>query len=197
LNNFNTRTGIATQLRAPNEDLQLDDARATAVFRVLPESLTNNEPHRLTWIFRIKIMIRLLIADDHAVVRQGLSRVVALAADMDLVAEAKDGWDMLEQLAHKSVDLVLTDMNMPGSSGVELIKTIKARYPALPIMVFSMHNESQIASQAIKAGACGYLTKDSEPEILLDAIRRCASGGHFISADIASDLLFKHVATND
>lgn len=142
-------------------------------------------------------MIRLLIADDHAVVRQGLSRVVALAADMDLVAEAKDGWDMLEQLAHKSVDLVLTDMNMPGSSGVELIKTIKARYPALPIMVFSMHNESQIASQAIKAGACGYLTKDSEPEILLDAIRRCASGGHFISADIASDLLFKHVATND
>lgn len=190
LNNFNTRTGIATQLRAPNEDLQLDDARATAVFRVLPESLTNNEPHRLTWIFRIKIMIRLLIADDHAVVRQGLSRVVAIAEDMELVAEAKDGDELLRHLAKGDVEMVLTDMNMPGLGGTELIKAIRNRYPRLPVLVFSMHSESQIASQAIKAGAQGYITKDSEPEILLAAIRRCAQGNHYISADLASDLLF-------
>lgn len=143
------------------------------------------------------MMIRLLIADDHAVVRQGLSRVVAIARDIDLAAEAKDGDDLLQQLAKGSVDLVLTDMNMPGLSGTELIKTIKQRFPLLPVLVFSMHSESQIASQAIKAGARGYITKDSEPEILLTAIRRCAQGGHYISADLASDLLFNQSADAD
>lgn len=141
-------------------------------------------------------MIRLLIADDHAVVRQGLSRVVAIATDIDLVAEAKDGDDVLRQLAKGGVDLLLTDMNMPGPSGIELIKSVKSQYPALPILVFSMHGESQIAHHAIKAGACGYLTKDSEPEVLLTAIRRCAQGGHYISADLASDLLFNHAKTD-
>jgi len=142
-------------------------------------------------------MIRLLIADDHAVVRQGLSRVVAIATDIELVAEARDGDDLLDQLARTRVDLVLTDMNMPGLSGTQLIKAITARYPGLPVLVFSMHSESQIASQAIKAGARGYITKDSEPEILLTAIRRCAQGGHYISADLASDLLFNQPATDD
>jgi DNA-binding NarL/FixJ family response regulator len=142
-------------------------------------------------------MIRLLIADDHAVVRQGLSRVVTLAPDIDLVAEAKDGDDLLQQLPKAGVDLVLTDMNMPGLSGTELIKTIRKRFPSLPVLVFSMHSESQIASQAIKAGAQGYITKDSEPEILLAAIRRCAKGNHYISADVASDLLFNQTADAD
>src|SRR5690554_1091897 len=142
-------------------------------------------------------MIRLLIADDHAVVRQGLNRVVAIAKDIELIAEAKDGNDLLELLAQGSIDLVLTDMNMPGLSGIELIKSIKQRFPALPVLVFSMHSESQIASQAIKAGACGYLTKDSEPEVLLTAIRRCAQGGHYISADLASDLLFNQTANTE
>jgi DNA-binding NarL/FixJ family response regulator len=135
-------------------------------------------------------MIRLLIADDHAVVRQGLSRVVTIAADIEVVAEAKDGDELLQHLNKGRVDLVLTDMNMPGLSGTELIKTIRSRFPTLPILVFSMHSESQIASQALKMGAQGYITKDSEPEILLTAIRRCAQGSHYVSADVASDLLF-------
>ncbi len=135
-------------------------------------------------------MIRLLIADDHAVVRQGLSRVVAIAPDIELVAEAKDGNELLQHLGDDQIDLVLTDMNMPGLSGTELIKTIRKRFPALPVLVFSMHSESQIARQAIKMGARGYITKDSEPEILLAAIRRCAQGSHYVSADVASDLLF-------
>ncbi len=139
-------------------------------------------------------MIRLLIADDHAVVRQGLSRVVAIAADIDLAAEAKDGDELLQQLSKGGIDLVLTDMNMPGLSGIDLIKSIKSLYPRVPVLVFSMHSESQIANQAIKAGANGYLTKDSEPEELLTAIRRCATGGHYISADLASDLLFNQAA---
>ena len=142
-------------------------------------------------------MIRLLIADDHAVVRQGLSRVVAIATDIDLIAEAKGGDDLLQQLAKGGIDLVLTDMNMPGLSGIELVKSIKSQYPTLPVLVFSMHSESQIANQAIKAGACGYLTKDSEPEVLLTAIRRCAKGGHYISADLASDLLFNQTANTE
>ena len=142
-------------------------------------------------------MIRLLIADDHAVVRQGLSRVVAIATDIELVAEAKDGSELLQHLDNGGIDLVLTDMNMPGLSGTELIKTIRTRFPALPILVFSMHSESQIASQAIKMGAQGYITKDSEPEILLAAIRRCAQGSHYISADVASDLLFNQTTDAD
>lgn len=135
-------------------------------------------------------MIRIAIADDHAVVREGLSRVVAIAPDIELIIEAKNGSDLLQQLAVQSVDLVLTDINMPGLSGIELIGKVKDGFPAVAVVVFSMHSESQIAGQAIKAGASGYLTKDSEPEILLDAIRRCADGGHFISTELASSLLF-------
>src|SRR5690606_12064338 len=145
----------------------------------------------------IKMMIRLLIADDHAVVRQGLSRVVAIARDIDLAAEAKDGDDLLQQLAKGGIDLVLTDMNMPGLSGTELIKAIRHQFSVLPILVFSMHSECQIASQAIKAGAQGYITKDSEPEVLLAAIRRCAQGSHYISADVASDLIFNQATDSE
>lgn len=140
-------------------------------------------------------MIRLLIADDHAVVRQGVGRVVAITADIELVAEAKNGDDALQLIGRGCVDLVLTDMNMPGLSGIELITTIKSSFPTLPVLVFSMHSESQIANQVIKAGANGYLTKDSEPEELLTAIRRCAQGGHYISADLASELLFNQTAS--
>jgi DNA-binding NarL/FixJ family response regulator len=135
-------------------------------------------------------MIRILIADDHTIVRQGVSRVISLSADLQLADEAKDADELLAKLETLQVDLVLTDMSMPGPGGVELIRQIKQRYPALPILVMSMHSERQIAAEAIKAGASGYLTKDCEPEILLQAIRRCAGGGHYISAELASLLLF-------
>lgn len=142
-------------------------------------------------------MIRLVIADDHAVVRQGISRVIALDDGIDLIDEVKDGASLLALLDTTAVDVVVTDMNMPGLSGVELIRTLKARFPSLAIVVFSMHNESQIASQAIKAGASGYLTKDSEPDVLLGAIHRCASGGNYVSADMASELLFNYANAQD
>lgn len=135
-------------------------------------------------------MIRIIIADDHTIVRQGVSRVLSLSADLQLTDEAKNADELLEKLKNVQVDLVLTDMSMPGPGGVELIQLIKQRYPALPVLVMSMHSEKQIAAQAIKAGASGYLTKDCEPEILLEAIRRCANGKHYISADMASLLLF-------
>lgn len=142
-------------------------------------------------------MIRLVIADDHAVVRQGISRVIALDDGITLVAEAKDGEHLLALLALHTVDVVVTDLNMPGVSGADLIKLLKTRYPAVAVVVFSMHNESQIAAQAIKAGASGYLSKDSEPDILLGAVHRCAKGGNFVSSDIASDLLFNNSHAND
>ncbi len=134
--------------------------------------------------------IKILIADDHSIVRQGLARVITLAPDVKVAAEAADGTEVMDKLREGKFDLLLTDMSMPGLSGVELIKRIRAKLPKLPILVLTMHGESEIAARAIRAGASGYLTKDSEPDMLLDAIRKCAKGGHYIEPAIASKLVF-------
>jgi DNA-binding NarL/FixJ family response regulator len=130
--------------------------------------------------------IRVLIADDHAIVRHGLCRLIALTSDIELAGEARDGWEVVEKVRAGGFDLLLTDMSMPGPNGPELVKRVRAENAALPILVLSMHGESQIAARAIKAGATGYLTKDSDPEMLLDAIRRCAAGG------ISSNPIWRH-----
>jgi len=135
-------------------------------------------------------MIRVLIADDHAIVRQGLRQVLALAPELELIGEAKDGWETIEQVRAGGLDLLLLDLNMPGPNGVELIKRVREAVPRLPILVLSMHGESQIARRAIKAGASGYLTKDSEPETLIAAIRQVAGGAHYIEPAVAERLLF-------
>jgi DNA-binding NarL/FixJ family response regulator len=136
-------------------------------------------------------MIRILIGDDHAIVRQGLRQVLALIPELKLVAEAKNGWEVIEHVRTSSPSLLLLDMNMPGPSGVDLIKRVREEAPQLPILVLSMHGESQIAGRAIKAGAAGYLTKDSEPEVLIHAIRQVASGAHYIEPAVAERLLFQ------
>jgi DNA-binding NarL/FixJ family response regulator len=136
-------------------------------------------------------MIRILIADDHAIVRHGLRQVLSLAPELELVGEAKDGWEVIEQLRAGNLNLLLMDMNMPGPNGVELIKRVREEAPRLPILVLSMHGESQIAGRAIKAGASGYLTKDSEPETLIAAIRQVAGGGNYIEPAVAARLLFE------
>ena len=135
-------------------------------------------------------MIRILIADDHAIVRQGLHLVLALAPELELAGEAKDGWEVIEQVRAGNLNLLLLDMNMPGPNGVELIKRVRQEAPRLPILALSMHGDSQIAGRAIKAGASGYLTKDSEPETLITAIRQVAGGAHYIEAAVAERLLF-------
>jgi len=135
-------------------------------------------------------MIRILIGDDHAIVRQGLRQVLALMPELELVAEAKNGWEVIEYVRSSAPDLLLLDMNMPGPSGVDLIKRLREEAPHSPILVLSMHGESQIAGRAIKAGAAGYLTKDSEPETLIYAIRQVASGAHYIEPAVAERLLF-------
>ncbi|MBU2641435.1 MAG: response regulator transcription factor [Gammaproteobacteria bacterium] len=141
-------------------------------------------------------MIRILIGDDHAIVRQGLRQVLALMPELEVVAEAKNGWEVIEHVRTHAPNLLLLDMNMPGPSGVELIKRIREEAPRLPILVLSMHGESQIAGRAIKAGAAGYLTKDSEPETLIHAIRQVASGAHYIEPAVAERLLFQPSPTD-
>lgn len=142
-------------------------------------------------------MIRIVIADDHAIVRQGLRQLLAIAPDLELAGEAKDGWEVLERVRIGGFDLLLTDLSMPGPSGVDLVKRVHDESPRLPVLVLSMHDEAQIATRTIKAGARGYLTKDSEPEILLTAIRKVAAGGHYIDPELASRLVFGHEAAGD
>jgi DNA-binding NarL/FixJ family response regulator len=142
-------------------------------------------------------MIKICIADDHAIVRAGLKQMFAIVPGMEVVAEAVDADDVLDTLRQKLCDVLLLDLNMPGISGIDLIARIKAHWPTQPVLVLSMHDTAQVASRALKAGADGYVTKDSEPEVLLAAIRKVASGGRFISAEVAQKMALLATATGD
>lgn len=135
-------------------------------------------------------MIRIILADDHAIVRHGLKQILAFVADVTVAGEAGSGEKLLEVLKNTACDIVLLDMNMPGFAGVDLIKRINADYPGLPILILSTHFEGPIASRALKAGATGYLTKNNEPEILSEAIRKVASGGKYIDPLLVETLVF-------
>jgi len=141
-------------------------------------------------------MIRVLIADDHALVRRGLQQVLHQAPGVSVVGEASDGWQVLEMLRADAPDLIMLDLSMPGPNGVDLVKRIKSLVPQVPILVVSMHAEGQIASRIIKAGASGYLTKDNEPETLIAAIRQVACGKHFIDPRLATELVFNSSLVN-
>lgn len=141
-------------------------------------------------------MIRLMIADDHAVVRNGIKLMLALAPDMELIAEAVDGAVVLHQVRDGELDLLLLDMNMPGISGLDLIRRVKLCRPELPILVFTMHNDAQLAMRALKAGASGFITKDSEPETLLAAIRKVSAGGKYLDPAVAEQIALDATSTN-
>ena len=133
-------------------------------------------------------MIRLVVADDHTIVREGLKQLLGAAGDLAVVGEAQNGHEVMERVRSLDFDLLLLDMSMPGKSGIELIKQVRAEKPKLRILVLSMHEEHQYAVRAIRAGAAGYLTKESATRQLVDAIRKVASGGAFISAEVAQQL---------
>jgi DNA-binding NarL/FixJ family response regulator len=135
-------------------------------------------------------MIRLLIADDHALVRGGLKQIFALVKDFEVVGEAASGDEVLERLRQLPCELLLMDLNMPGISGADLIAQVKAHQGDLPVLVLSMHNEPQVAARMLKAGAGGYITKDCEPEVLLAAIRTVAAHGNYIDPVIAAKMAF-------
>ena len=142
-------------------------------------------------------MTRILIADDHAIMRGGLKQLIEFDARLQVAAEAENGAQVLEQLRAEEFDLLLLDMSMPGLSGEDLISRVHGRYPRLPILVLSMHNEAQIAQRALRAGASGYLTKDHNPETLLAAIHRVASGGRYLDPRIAEQLAFASSSPTD
>ncbi|HWI78890.1 MAG TPA: response regulator transcription factor [Ramlibacter sp.] len=133
-------------------------------------------------------MIRIVIADDHAIVREGLKRIVSSAPDLEIVAEAGDGTEVMQVVRQHEFHVLVLDLSMPGRSGMELIKLVKAQQPRLRILVLSMHQEMQYAVRAIKSGASGYLTKESAPAQLEQAIRKIARGGAYISAEVAEQL---------
>ena len=141
-------------------------------------------------------MIRLAISEDHAIVRSGLRQMFALVGDLDVVAEAVNGAEVIALCERQDFDVLLLDLNMPGLSGNDLIARVRAKRPTLPILILSMHNSAQIGMAAVKAGANGYVTKDSEPAILIEAIRKVAAGGRYIAPDMAQAIaLYSSSAT--
>jgi len=141
-------------------------------------------------------MIQVLLADDHAIVRSGLKQLLMLSEDISVTAEATHGAQVMELLRAGAFDLILLDMAMPGISGIDLIARIRIHDPKLPILVLSMSNEVQVVRRTLRAGANGYLTKDSEPEVLLTAIRKIAAGNRFIDPLLVEEMVFEPDAPN-
>ncbi|MEO7548107.1 MAG: response regulator transcription factor [Ramlibacter sp.] len=133
-------------------------------------------------------MIRIVVADDHAIVREGLKRIVSSVQDMEVVGEAGDGGEVMQRVREISFDVLMLDLSMPGRRGMELIRLVHAEKPRLRILVLSMHQELQYAVRSIKSGASGYLTKESAPALLEQAIRKIAAGGAFVSDEVAQQL---------
>lgn len=133
-------------------------------------------------------MIRILIADDHAIVREGLKQIVAEESDMKVTGEAANSDDVLSIIPKNSFDIAILDINMPGKSGLDLLKDLKIQFPKLPVLILSMYAEEQYGIRALKAGASGYLKKASVPEELVAAIRKIVLGGKYISQTLAEKL---------
>ena len=135
-------------------------------------------------------MIKILIADDHAIVREGLKQILAETFDMVVGGEATNGQEVLEHVRREDWDLVLLDLAMPGKDGLETLKELKFEKPKLPVLVLSIYPEEQYAVRLLKAGAAGYLTKESAPEELIAAIRKVSQKGKYISPSLAEKLAF-------
>lgn len=135
-------------------------------------------------------MIKILIADDHAIVREGLKQIIAETADMVVADEASTGHEVLSRVRDNEYDVVVLDISMPGGDGLDILKQIKHEKPKLSVLVLSMHPEKQYAVRVLKAGAAGYLTKESAPDELITAIRRVATGRKHVSSTLAEKLAF-------
>ncbi|HEY8399956.1 MAG TPA: response regulator transcription factor [Cytophagaceae bacterium] len=133
-------------------------------------------------------MIKILIGDDHVLIREGLKKVLKSEKDMSVVAEAENASDVLKFVQEKQLDIVVLDITMPGRSGLDILKELKKFHPKLPVLVLSMHAEERYAVRALKAGASGYLTKQSAGDELVAAIRKVVSGGKHISTKLAERL---------
>ena len=131
---------------------------------------------------------RILLADDHAMFREGVKQVLTNTAEFEVVDEASDAAQVLEKAQHTKCDIVVLDISMPGRDGIEVLKQLKQTNPDLHVLILSMYPEDQYAFRAIKAGASGYLTKNKASAELIEALRRVAGGRKYISADVAEQL---------
>ena len=135
-------------------------------------------------------MIKILVVDDHVVVREGIKQILAGQEDIVVADEAGDGPETLGKIAKQDFDLILLDISMPGASGFEVLKEIKTRQPRLPVLILSMHPEGQYAMRMLRSGASGYLTKSSAPDELISAIRKVSRGGKYVTISLAEILAF-------
>ena len=136
-------------------------------------------------------MIKVLIVDDHAIVRRGMEQILAETDDIVAADEVCSGQEALEKVRKKDYHLVLLDISMPGRDGLEVLKELKNLKPKLPVLMLSMYPEEQYAVRSLRSGASGYLTKDSAPDELIAAIRKVCSGGKYVSASLAEKLAYK------
>jgi two-component system invasion response regulator UvrY len=134
--------------------------------------------------------MKILIVDDHAVVRQGIKQIITDMEPPVEVGEAGNGSDAIRMLRDGVWDMVLLDINLPGKNGIEVLKQIKAEWKKLPVLMLSMYSEDQYAMRAIRSGAAGYMTKETAPDELLSAIGKVTRGGRYISAAVAEKLVF-------
>jgi len=135
-------------------------------------------------------MIKVMIVDDHLIVREGLKQIITEASDITVVDEASNGTEAIEKVRQVACDVLLLDISMPGRSGLEILKDLKNEASALSVLILTMHPEEQYAVRVLKAGASGYLTKESAPDELIEAIRKVSSGGKYISSTLAEKLAY-------
>jgi two-component system invasion response regulator UvrY len=134
-------------------------------------------------------MLRIMVADDHPVVRQGIMRIIEDTQDMKVTGEAGNGLEVLKQLKEKEFDLILLDISMPGSDGLEIIRELKKSKPDIPVLILTIHPEKYYGLRMLQAGASGYLTKQNAPFELIEAIRKVSQGGMYISNSLAEMLV--------
>lgn len=132
--------------------------------------------------------MNILIADDHTIVRKGIRQILMEEFNEAVIEEVADGNEMLYKIRNEKFDIVISDISMPGRSGLESLKQVKEEFPKLPVLILSMHSEDQYAIRVLKAGASGYLTKDSAPEELVKAVKQIISTGRYISPAVADKL---------
>ena len=142
-------------------------------------------------------MIKILIADDHGIIRKGIKQILSRTSDIEVAAEASTGQEALEKIWTSHFDLVILDISLPGRNGLEILKQIKSHKPKLPVLILSMYPEEQYAVRVLRAGASGYLTKESDKNELIEAIRRIAEGKKYITPSLAEKLASELEPSND
>jgi two-component system, NarL family, invasion response regulator UvrY len=135
-------------------------------------------------------MIHIVIADDHPIVLKGLKEILSEEPDMKIVGEGQNGQNVLDLVQKHGCDIVIMDITMPGRNGLDVLRDLKQEHPRLPVLILSMHPEEQYGVRALKAGAAGYLTKESAPDRLILAVRKIVSGGKYVSPTLAEKLAF-------